>query len=141
VSIGGDGAPCNNRLDQFMEMREAGLMQKIRRGPDALSARAIVEMATEGGARLLGWENEMGTLDHGKRANIILVDQSSFSVIPSTDPATNVVYSNTASDIVMTIIDGRVLYEDGKLTTIDEDKLRDDVVRERKKLVTRAGLA
>jgi len=141
VSIGGDGAPCNNRLDQFMEMREAGLMQKIRLGPAALSARDVVMMATEGGAKLLGWENEMGTLDPGKRANIILVDQNSFSTIPSTDPATNVVYSNTASDVVMTIVDGKILYEDGRITTIDEDALRATVFKERKKLLERAGIA
>lgn len=141
VSIGGDGAPCNNRLDQFMEMREAGLMQKIRLGPDALSARDIVMMATEGGARLLGWENEMGTLDPGKRANIILVNQDNFSTLPSTDAATNIVYSNSAADVVMTIVDGRILYEDGRITTIDEDRLRHDVRRERKKLLERAGLA
>lgn len=140
VSIGGDGAPCNNRLDQFMEMREAGLMQKIRLGPSALSARDVVMMATEGGARLLGWENEMGTLDPGKRANMILVEQDSFSTIPSTDPATNVVYSNLSSDVAMTIVDGKILYEDGRLTTIDEDELRKTVFRERKKLLERAGL-
>ncbi len=140
VSIGGDGAPCNNRLDQFLEMRLAGMMQKIRLGPDALSARDIVMMATEGGAKLLGWEDEMGTLDPGKRANLILVDQSSFHTLPSTDPATNVVYSNTAEDVVMTMVDGRILYEDGHLTTIDEDALRDTVRREARKLLERAGI-
>lgn len=140
VSIGGDGAPCNNRLDQFLEMRLAGMMQKIRLGPDALSARDIVKMATEGGAKLLGLEHEIGTLDPGKRANIILVDESSFHTLPSTDPATNVVYSCTAGDVQMTIVDGRILYENGQLTTIDEEKLKADVRRERKKLLERAGL-
>jgi 5-methylthioadenosine/S-adenosylhomocysteine deaminase len=140
VSIGGDGAPCNNRLDAFLEMRLAGMMQKIRLGADALSARKVVEMATEGGARLLGWENEMGTLDPGKRANMILVDQNSVHTLPSTDPATNVVYSNTAEDVVMTIVNGKILYEDGHFTTIDEDKLKDTVVRQRKKVLERAGI-
>jgi 5-methylthioadenosine/S-adenosylhomocysteine deaminase len=140
VAIGGDGAPCNNRLDQFLEMREAGLMQKIRLGPAALSARDVVMMATEGGARLLGWEKEMGTLDPGKRANIILVDQSGFHTLPSTDPATNVVYSNTAADVVMTIVDGKILFEDGRINTIDEEQLRDEVRYEQKELLVRAGI-
>lgn len=140
VSIGADGTPCNNRLDQFMEMREAGLMQKIRLGAEALSAREVVWMATEGGARALGWEREMGTLEVGKRANMILVSQESVHTIPSVDPATNVVYSNVASDVLMTIVDGRILYEDGALTTIDEEKLRDDVRRNRARLLKRAGL-
>lgn len=140
VSIGADGTPCNNRLDQFMEMREAGLMQKIRLGAEALPADDIVRMATEGGAKTLGWEKEMGTLEVGKRANMILVNQDSVHTIPSTHPATNIVYSNVASDVLMTIVNGEILYEDGQLTTIDEDRLRDDVRRQWKKLVQRAGL-
>lgn len=140
VSIGADGTPCNNRLDQFMEMREAGLLQKIRLGPESLSARNVVKMATEGGARTLGWDKEMGTLDEGKRANIILVDQEDFHTLPSTVPATNIVYSNTASDVMMTIVDGEILYEDGHLTKVDEDKLRANVKKERKKLFQRAGI-
>lgn len=140
VSIGADGSPCNNRLDQFMEMREAGLMQKIRLGAEALAARDVVWMATEGGARTLGWEREMGTIEVGKRANLILVNQDSVHTIPSADPATNIVYSNVASDVLMTIVDGRILYEDGELTTIDEEKLRADVRRHRARLCARAGL-
>jgi 5-methylthioadenosine/S-adenosylhomocysteine deaminase len=141
VAIGADGAPCNNRLDQFIEMREAGLMQKIRLGPGALAARDVVRMATEGGAKALGWESEMGTLDPGKRANIIVVDQGGFAALPSEDPATTLVYSNTGADVVMTVVNGEVLFEDGRLTRIDEDKLRADVRSQRKKLFQRAGLA
>ena len=59
VSIGADGAPCNNRLDQFVEMREAGLLQKLRLGARALTAREVVKMATEGGARALGGAKEI----------------------------------------------------------------------------------
>jgi 5-methylthioadenosine/S-adenosylhomocysteine deaminase len=95
-------------------------------------------MATEGGAKTLGWEKEMGTLEVGKRANMILVNQDSVHTIPSTNPATNIVYSNVASDVLMTIVNGEILYEDGQLTTIDEDKLKDDVRRQWKKLVERA---
>ena len=141
VAIGADGAPCNNRLDMFMEMREAGLLQKIRLGPRALPARDIVRMATESGAKALGWSDEMGTLEEGKRANLILVSQDSMHVLPSTDVAGNLVYANDASDVLMTLVNGKILYEDGHLTTIDEDKLKDEVRRQRKKLFERAGLA
>lgn len=141
VAMGADGAPCNNRLDMFIEMREAGLLQKIRLGPRALPARDIVRMATEGGAKALGWSDEMGTLEEGKRANLILVSQDSVHVLPSEDIAGNLVYANAASDVVMTIVNGRILYEDGKLTTIDEDKLKNLVRSQRKKLFERAGLA
>lgn len=140
VSIGADGAPCNNRLDMFLEMREAALLQKVRLGPEALSAREVVRLATECGAEALGMEKEIGTLEVGKRANIILIDQDDFGVMPSEDAATNVVYSNSASDVVMTIVDGEILYEDGELTKIDEEKLREEVRRQRKKLFRRAKL-
>lgn len=140
VSIGADGAPCNNRLDPFLEMREAGLLQKIRRGAKALHAREVVRMATEGGARALGWFDEMGSLDVGKRANMILVDQSDVSVLPSLDPFTNLVYSNSASHVRMTMVDGKILYDDGELTTIDEEKLRDAVRRARARLCKKAGM-
>lgn len=141
VALGADGAPCNNRLDQFLEMREAGLLQKIRLGPEALAARDVVRMATEGGARLLGLEKELGTLTVGKRANIILVDQSDYAVLPSRDPATNVVYSNCSRDVQMTIVDGEILFEDGALTRVDEDKLKAQVLEQRRKLFKRARLA
>lgn len=139
VSLGADGAPCNNRLDMFLEMREAGLMQKIRLGPDALPARSIVKMATEGGARALGWDNEMGTLEPGKRANLILVRQDSPSALPNDDPATNLVYSGSAADVLMTIVDGRILYEDGRVTTIEEERLRAEARHQRARLMKRTG--
>ncbi len=137
VSLGADGAPCNNRLDQFMEMREAGLIQKPRLGAEALPARDVVAMATEGGARTLRRDHEMGTLDVGKRANIILVDQDSVHVVPSTDPAANVVYGHISSDVSMTIVNGRILFEDGDFTTIDADALRAETRVQRKELLKR----
>ncbi len=130
VSIGADGAPCNNRLDPFMEMREAGLIQKSRLGASALPASDIVAVATEGGARALGLDKEIGTLDVGKRAHIILLDTDVPHVWPSTDPATNVVYSHAATDVSMTIVDGEILYENGTFNTIDLEQLRVQVAEE-----------
>jgi len=138
VAIGADGAPCNNRMDAFLEMREAALIQKPRLGPDALSARDVVRMATSMGAEALNWESEIGTLEEGKRANLILVRQDSVHVEPSGDPATNLVYSNAAADVRLTMVNGRILYEDGKLLTIDEDDLLATVRDERRKLMARA---
>ena len=140
VSLGADGAPCNNRLDAFLEMREAGLMQKPRLGADAMPARDVVKLATENGAKTLGWEKEMGTLEVGKRANLILIDQDTVHVVPSTNPAANVVYTNISSDVKLTMVNGQVLYQDGEFKTIDEEKLKSTVRKERKKLVERAGI-
>jgi len=129
VALGSDGAACNNRLDLFGDMRVAGLVQKPLYGPQALPADDFVRMATAGGAAALGWGDEMGALDEGRRANVILVERSGAHVLPGGDLATDLGYAHTAADVVMTIVNGRILYEDGRLTTIDEDELRADVAR------------
>ena len=74
VSLGADGAPCNNRLDMFTEMRTAALLQKVSRGADALPAARVLRMATRGGARALGLEGEVGSLEVGKRGDVVLLD-------------------------------------------------------------------
>ncbi len=141
VSLGADGAACNNRLDMFEEMRMAGLLQKLRLGPEALPAREIVRLATEGGARALGLDAEIGALDAGKRANLILVDISGPHCLPSDDPADTLVYAARASDVALVMADGRILFEDGRLTTVDEEALRAEARRQRRRLMERAGLA
>jgi 5-methylthioadenosine/S-adenosylhomocysteine deaminase len=140
VSLGADGAPCNNRMDNLMEMREAALIQKLRLGPEALSARDVVKMATEHGATTLRQDKRMGKLAEGMAANLIMFDSNSLHVIPSEDPATNVVYAHEASDVVLNVVDGKVLYRDGEFTTIDISQLTQDVKLQRKHLETRAGL-
>jgi 5-methylthioadenosine/S-adenosylhomocysteine deaminase len=140
VSLGADGAPCNNRLDMFTEMRTAGLVQKLRRGPEALAAREVFRMATEGGARALGLERELGTLEVGKRANLLLVGVDGFHVLPSEDPAATLVYACTGADVELVMADGRILFEDGRLAAIDEESLRREARAQRRKLFRRAGL-
>jgi 5-methylthioadenosine/S-adenosylhomocysteine deaminase len=141
VSLGADGSPCNNRMDLFTEMREAALMQKPRLGPDALSAREVVRMATASGARTLGWGGEMGVLKGGMRANLIFVDPSGLHVWPGSDPATDLVYAHRADDVVLTMVNGEILFEDDHVTTIDEQQLRADALQQRQRVLERAGLA
>jgi 5-methylthioadenosine/S-adenosylhomocysteine deaminase len=141
VGLGADGAACNNRLDMFAEMRLAGLIQKFRLGPEALPAREIVRMATQGGAAALGLENELGALREGWRANLILLDLDASQTLPWEDPATAVVYAADSRNVALTMVNGRILYENGALTTIDEPALRAEVRDQRRKLFRRAGLA
>src|SRR5262249_39609847 len=75
VSLGADGAACNNRLDMFDEMRTAAVLQAMRRQPGVLMARDAVWMATRAGARTLGLESELGSIEVGKRADVIVVDR------------------------------------------------------------------
>lgn len=140
VSLGADGTPCNNRLDGFLEMREAALIQKPRRGADALSARDVLRMATAYGARTLRREADFGRLAPGRMANLILLNPDSPHVAPCEDPASRVVYAHEASDVTLTMVHGRVLYRDGEFTTLDLPALLADAREERVHLERRAGL-
>jgi 5-methylthioadenosine/S-adenosylhomocysteine deaminase len=141
VSLGGDGAPCNNRLDAFLEMREAGLLQKLRRGAEALPASEIAWMATTGGAEALGLGAEIGTLEPGKRADCLLVRQDDFGCLPSDDPATTLVYSNLSSDVRLTLVAGRILYQDGHWLTLDAPRVRAQAREQIQRVLARAGVS
>lgn len=141
VALGADGAACNNRLDIFAEMRLAGLIQKVRLGPDALPARDIVRMATEDGARALGWGRETGLLETGRRADIVLIDTDDLSILPGDDPAASVVYAAHPGAVALTMAAGRILYENGEFATLDVERVSSEAREQRRKLFRRAGLA
>ncbi len=142
VSLGADGAGGNNNLDQFVEMRMAALIHKPRLGPMAMPALTVLEMATLRGAAALGMEDEIGSIEPGKKADIVLLDLRKPHASPGAcvDPVSRVVYSAHSSDVVMTMVDGQVVYGDGRLANIDErdvlDKCDEAIVR----LARRAGL-
>jgi 5-methylthioadenosine/S-adenosylhomocysteine deaminase len=123
VSLGADGAPCNNRLDMFTEMRTAALIQKALLGPRTLPALAGLRMATTGGAKALGLDGEIGSIETGKRADLILLDLEKAHTSPHPDPVSAVVYSATASNVETVIIDGRAVMRDGELLTLDEQEV------------------
>ena len=113
VALGADGAPCNDRLDVFSEMRLAALLPKVRLGPAALSAWEVVRMATAGGAGVLGLANEIGTLEAGKRADFVLLDPDAGFALPTSwrgDPFGPIVYAFDRSHVVATFVEGEVRY-------------------------------
>lgn len=140
VSLGADGAPCNNRLDMFTEMRLAGLLQKLAHGPEVLPANQVLRMATINGARALGLEQEIGSIEVGKRADVILVDLNRLHSSPAPEPISALVYSAQASDVRATIIDGRLLMRDRQLLTLNESEVIDEANREASELTKRARL-
>ncbi|QGG48128.1 amidohydrolase family protein [Heliorestis convoluta] len=124
VSLGTDGAASNNNLDLIEEMRQAAFLQKVHRlDPTALPAYSALEMATIGGAKALGWDDEIGTLEVGKKADLILINMKQPHLYPVHDPVAHVVYSAKGSDVHTVIVDGKVLLRAGKLTTIDEEEV------------------
>src|SRR5439155_1627188 len=113
VALGADGAPCNNRLDAFAEMRLAALIQKPRLGADALPAGRVLALATLGGARALGLETEIGSIAPGKRADLVVLDLREPHLHPAGgDPVSLVVYAACASDVRDVFVDGRPLGRD-----------------------------
>ena len=141
VSLGADGAACNNRLDMFTEMRTMALLQKALHGPEVIPANQALRMATIGGAQALGLGDEIGSLEIGKRADVIVVTMNEFHSIPrSQQLASALVYSSQTDDVKYAIIDGAVVLHDGKLTTGDKETILSDAVAEQKVLMLRAGI-
>ena len=139
VSLGADGAACNNHLDMFEEMRLAAVLQSVRLGPGALTARDVVAMATREGARALGLEQEIGSIEVGKKADLILIDRSEGPVSMGPDPYSAIVYSGTGPDVRVTIVDGEVLVEGFCPTRWDEAELAFTARNEATALAGRAG--
>ena len=140
VSLGADGAPCNNRLDMFTEMRTAALIQKVRLGSRSMPAATVLRMATIEGARALGYENEIGSIEQGKRADLQLISLERPHTTPSPDPVSAVVYAAEASDVELVMIDGRIVLRDGALTTLDESEVVAAAAREAALLTSRIAL-
>ena len=141
VSLGADGAACNNRLDMFTEMRTMALLQKALHGPEVLPARQALRLATVGGAKALGLEKEIGTLEPGKLGDVIVVKLDSLHSSPfSEDPVSAVVYSAQTSDVRSVVIDGQVVMNERALLTLDEGSVIQNAAREGADLSKRAGI-
>jgi 5-methylthioadenosine/S-adenosylhomocysteine deaminase len=121
IGLGTDGAASNNDLDMFESMRVASLLHKLQTvDPRAVSARAALEMATIRGARALGMERRIGSLEPGKRADLILVNASGARHTPMYDPISHLVYVTRGDDVQTTIVHGKVLMRNRKVLTLDE---------------------
>ena len=140
VALGADGAPCNNRLDAFTEMRLAALIQKPRHGPEALPAAQVLALATRGGADVLGLSSEIGSIEVGKRADLIALDLSGPHVQPETDLVSRIVYGARAADVRHVVVDGRIVVRDGVLRTADLTEIRREANRWARRLARSAGL-
>ncbi len=143
LGLGADGAACNNRLDVFAEMRLAGFLQKLRHGATALSAPAIVEMATIDGARCLNWDDEIGSLEIGKKADLVAINLDAPHVYPvqHENIYAQIVYAAKSSDVQLTMIDGRICYERGEIANMDAAATLASAESEWKKLLQRTPLA
>ncbi len=125
VSIGTDGASSNNNLDLIEEMKTASLLQKVSTlNPKVLNAAETVAMGTIKGAESLGLEDEIGSIEVGKKADIILVDRDAANMCPdSSELSSNIVYAAKGCNVDTTICNGQILMENRKLTFLDEEEI------------------
>jgi 5-methylthioadenosine/S-adenosylhomocysteine deaminase len=141
VSLGADGAACNNRLDMFTEMRSMALLQKVLHGPEAVPAHRALRMATHDGAKALGLDKEIGSLEVGKRADVIVVKLDSLHSTPhARDLVSALVYSTQATDVRSVVINGAIVMNDRILRTLDQQAVVADAARESSRLIKRAGI-
>ena len=121
VALGTDGAASNNDLDMFEAMRFAALLHKVKTGdPEVVPARTALQMATINGARALGLDRVAGSLEAGKRADLVIVDGSRARMTPIYDPISHIVYVARGDDVRTVMVNGRLLMRDRRMLTLDE---------------------
>jgi 5-methylthioadenosine/S-adenosylhomocysteine deaminase len=131
VALGSDGAPSNNNLDMFVEMRQASLIHKLRLGADAMPAQDVLKMAITRGAKAIGMQDQIGSLEEGKLADIIILDDGGLSAAPvrnfeQEDLVRRLVSSYQSSSVQTSIIDGQLVMENRRLLTMDETGILED---------------
>ncbi|MDI6812815.1 MAG: 5'-deoxyadenosine deaminase [Desulfitobacteriaceae bacterium] len=143
VSLAADGAPCNNNLDAFVEMRHAALIQKPLLGPTVMPAQQVFEMATLSGAKAILHEHDLGSLEVGKKADLAIVSLAGLHTWPNehVDVYAQLVYQAHSSDVRLTMVDGQIVMQDRQLLTIDVPTLKKSSTRSLHRVLQRVGLA
>ncbi len=140
VSIGADGPPCNNSLSAFNEMRLAALIQKPIYGPTAMNALTVFRLATIEGAKALHIENEVGSIEAGKKADLVLLDlERADQPLPYSDEQiySSIVYSAAKQNVKIVMVDGNIVVNNGKYLLHDEKRVIEDGRKELQKLMSR----
>jgi 5-methylthioadenosine/S-adenosylhomocysteine deaminase len=141
VSIGADGAPCNNRLDMWTELRTAALIQKPKHGPTAMPAEQVLRMATRAGAEAIGMGDRLGQVRAGFVADLQVVALDDLGAGPGGRLASRLVYATERAAVRHVLVDGEVLVEDGALTRWDRHAIAAKAKAELTGCVARAGLS
>jgi cytosine/adenosine deaminase-related metal-dependent hydrolase len=140
LALGCDGAPCNNNLDPWQEMRHAALVAKITSGEASLPAQRVLRLATIDGARALGWGDEIGSLEVGKRADVVVVRTDAAHAEPGGSPASRLVYACKAEDVRHVLVDGVEVVRHGEHQRLDGDAVVAHAREEGPRLARRARI-
>ena len=141
LALGCDGAPCNNNVDPWQELRHAALLSKWRTSPTALPAMRALRLATIDGARALGLDAETGSLEIGKRADVAVVRIDREHEEPGGDVYSRLVYAAKSSDVRHVLVDGVIVVKSGEHQKLDADAVLASARKEARALVSRAHIA
>jgi len=141
VALGCDGGPSNNDYDLIREMKLAAIIHKaVSNDPLTVPAETVLEMATINGARALGLEKEIGSLEVGKKADFVLIDFNRLHTTPSPNPISTLVYAATGGEVDTVVVDGQIVVEQGQLLTMDEEEIIAEAQKHAAALYKRAGI-
>lgn len=141
VTIGCDGGPSNNTYDMLRDLRLVSYLANLKESdPTAVPAETVLEMATIRGAQALGLEQEIGSLEPGKRADFILVNMDAPHLTPVWDPVSSLVYAACGTDVDTVVIDGKIVMQGRKVLTLDEEAILTDVRSRYREVARRGGL-
>jgi 5-methylthioadenosine/S-adenosylhomocysteine deaminase len=141
VGLGTDGAAASGNMNLMRQLYlVAGLFKDARLDENQLGARNALRMATIDGAKALGWDDEIGSLQVGKKADLVLFDLDHHEWTPYSNPLQALVWSSSSASIAQTWVDGRCVYKDGRIQTVDETDIRQRARIAATKILGRAGL-
>jgi 5-methylthioadenosine/S-adenosylhomocysteine deaminase len=142
VSLGTDSPCSNNTADMFEVMKTAAILHKgINKNPTIMPAEKVLEMATIEGAKALSWENEIGSIEVGKKADLSIINLRKPHLCPVYDEASHLVYAAKASDVETVIINGRIVMENRKLTTLNIEKIMQMVEKAKNRLLSKLNIS
>ena len=140
VGLAVDGSASNDTSDMMGEMRSCLMIHRVLGGAAAITAEQVLGIATRGGARVLGWDGEVGTLEKGKAADLCLVEMDRLDYAGAlADPLAAIIFSGMTHQVDTTIVNGQVVVEDGMVVGLDEEKLRHDANRHARTMMEKAG--
>jgi 5-methylthioadenosine/S-adenosylhomocysteine deaminase len=141
VALGCDGGPSNNSYDMIREMKLAACIHKVRLSdPVTMPAERVLEIATTGGARAIGMEDKLGSLEPGKLADVVLVNLDSVHMVPNNNYVSDLVYAGCGHEVDTVIIDGKIVMEHRNVRTLDEREIIQEARERAKALLERTGL-
>jgi cytosine/adenosine deaminase-related metal-dependent hydrolase len=141
VSLGCDGGIASNTYDMFREMRGMAALNKVDRLPTAMPCETCLEIATRNGAKALGWEGIVGSIEVGKKADLIVANLDSAHVTPNINVLASLVHSVHGGDVTYVIANGKMIMSEGEVKTMDEERVLKDARKCAEELISAAGLS